>query len=129
LNENIGAQFEEDLSEEFGMERMPGSGNQPWWKLDLAGKGFRFSLKATAAQTATIKASDIDEALTEARKNGEVPAWAYRIDGRDMVMLEKSDFVALCKGELPLYLPSKYSKGAEERVARSKIPAFMRDGN
>lgn len=125
----IGRQFEEELSEEFGLVRIPGSGNQPWWKLDVAGKGFRLSLKATGNKSASIKASDIDEGVVESRKEGDIPLWAYRIDGRDMIMMEKTDFKALCGGDIRLNMPSGRSAGADERVARSKIPAFLRDGD
>jgi len=125
----IGKQFEKDLAEEFGLELVVGSGNQFHSKLDLQGKEARWSLKATSKSSASIKVSDIVEAIqacTNIVGDGSIPLWAYRIDGHDMVMMRKEDFIEFQKGELQLIkqdMDDKY----EQRSTRASVPRLLRD--
>jgi hypothetical protein len=126
---NIGTQFEEDLAHEFGLKLVPGSGNQFHSKLDLHGKGARWSLKATEKASASIKAEDIDEAIRACYNvvgDGSIPLWAYRIKGHDMVMMRKEDFLEFQRGELELtntIVDGKY----QQRAARAMVPRLLRD--
>lgn len=60
---NIGTEFEEDLSKEFGIQKTPSSGNKWYAKMDLFGRGARWSLKATAKKSISIGQDVIDEAV------------------------------------------------------------------
>lgn len=125
---NIGRQFEEDLSEDFGLSRVPGSGNKWYNRLDIKGFKFRWSLKATGKRSASIKSDDIEEAIVVCSEDGSTPLWAYRIDGVDLIMMLKDDFVSFSKGEHESPISVEPSKGSQERKARAKIPALFRDG-
>ena len=129
---SIGAKFETDLSREFGLQRVPGSGNQSHSKLDLVGNGFRWSLKATDRASISIKSSDIAEAVEACfglNGTGETPLWAYRIGDRDMVMMRKEDFAALARGELKAINEERGKEKANERLRRAATPSLLRDGN
>lgn len=129
---NLGQQFETDLSTEFGLTRVPGSGNQSHSKLDLVGQGFRWSLKATRNLSANIKFSDIAEAIEACyglNGTGETPLWAYRIQEEDMIMMRKSDFVALQKGEIRAINEEKGKEKVNERRRLAATPSLLRDGN
>ena len=126
---NIGTQFEEDLAEEFGLKRVPGSGNQFHSKLDIQGKGARWSLKATDNASASIKVSDIVEAINACYNimgSGDMPLWAYRIQGHDMVMMRKEDFMEFQRGELTL-INTQVDEKYQQRVARAHTPRLLRD--
>lgn len=129
---SIGAKFETDLSREFGLQRVPGSGNQSHSKLDLVGNGFRWSLKATDRASISIKSSDIAEAVEACfglNGTGETPLWAYRIGDRDMIMMDKSTFKALCVGDIRPIGEEKGKEKANERLRRAATPSLLRDGN
>lgn len=129
---NIGVDFEKELSKEFGLQRVPGSGNQAHSKLDLSGNGFRWSLKATSSASASIRASDIEEATTASfglNGTGETPLWAYRIQDYDMIMLRKSDFKALCAGDLRPIGVEKGKEKVNERRRLASTPSLLRDGD
>ncbi len=125
----IGKQFEKDLAKEFGLSLVPGSGNQFHSKLDLAGFTARWSLKATDKASATIKLSDIKEAIAACYNivgDGSMPLWAYRIQDQDMVMMRKEDFIELQRGELKLIKEETDDK-YEQRKARAHTPRLLRD--
>ena len=124
---NIGRQFEEDLSKDFGLTRVPGSGNKWYNRLDLKGFGFRWSLKATGKRSASIKSDDIEEAISVCSEDGSTPLWAYRIDGVDLIMMLKDDFKSFAVGEHEVPIETSISKGSEERKARAKIPSLFRN--
>jgi len=127
---NIGTEFEHELSREFGLKRVPGSGNQSHSKLDLTGNGFRWSLKATTKLSASIRSSDIEEAIGACfgiNGTGETPLWAYRVGGYDLVMMRKEDFVALAKGDLKAVSEPVGKEKVLERRRRSDVPQLLRD--
>lgn len=129
---NIGDKFEHDLSIEFGLYRVPGSGNRPVSQLDLYGNGFRWSLKATDASSASIKKKDIAEAIQACfgiNGTGETPLWAYRIQDEDMIMMRKSDFVALQRGEIRAINEEKGKEKVNERRRLASTPSLLRDGD
>jgi hypothetical protein len=90
----FGRDFEEELSEEFGIQKVPGSGNQWYSKLDLKGFAARWSLKSTEKKSISISQSTIDEAIKacyDLSGDSTTPLWAFRIGDRehDMVMMRK----------------------------------------
>jgi len=129
---NIGDKFESDLSNEFGLSRSPGSGNRSVSKLDLYGNGFRWSLKATDAASASIKLADIEEAVEVCfglNGTGETPLWAYRIQDEDMIMMRKSDFIALNAGDMRAIREEKGKEKVDERRRRAATPSLLRNGD
>ncbi len=129
---NIGAKFEEELSTEFGLRRVPGSGNQAHSKLDLYGYGFRWSLKATDNSSCSIKLKDVQEAIQAAyglNGTGETPVWAFRIQDQDMIMMDKDTFKALCTGDIRPIGEEKGQERVNERRARAATPSLFRNGD
>lgn len=131
---NIGRQFEEDLAREFGLNRVPGSGNQLHSKLDVSGKGARWSLKATHKKSITLTQEIIDEALEAClglNGDGSVPIWALRIETSkyDLVVLTKDDFKALQRGDLNVINSERGKEKVEERRRRASVPTLLQDGN
>ena len=132
INLNIGDKFERELSEEFGLSRVPGSGNQSHSKMDLYGLGFRWSLKATSAASAVIKLEDIREAIKASyglNGTGETPLWAFRIQEDDMIMMTKDTFVSLQRGEIQAIGEEKGKEKVNERRRKAAAPSLLQDGN
>ena len=128
---NIGDKFESDLSDEFGLSRSPGSGNRAASKLDLFGLGFRWSLKATSKKSASIKLSDVREAIQASyglNGTGETPLWAFRIQDQDMIMMDKDTFKALCAGEIRPIREEKGKEKVNDRRRKASIPTLFWDG-
>jgi hypothetical protein len=126
---DIGRKFEQDLAKEFGLSLVPGSGNQFHSKLDLHGKGARWSLKATEKASASIKAEDIVEAINACYNilgEGQMPLWAYRIQGHDMIMMRKEDFIEFQRGELEL-IDTQVDEKYQQRAARAQTPRLLRN--
>ena len=131
MNKNLGAEFERELSSEFGLTRVPGSGNKDHSKLDLSGEGFRWSLKSTGKLSASIKSRDIEEAINACyglNGTGETPLWAYRINGHDLVLMRKEDFKALQRGEIKAINEEKGKEKVNERRRLAATPSLLRDG-
>ena len=131
---NTGSNFEEELSKEFGIKRVPGSGNQFHSKLDAHGKGARWSLKATKNKSISIEQKTIDEAVDACfglNGDGSIPVWAFRIgsDEYDLVLLRKEDFIALQRGELNIINEEKGKERVNERRRKASLPALLRDGD
>jgi len=130
---NIGKIFEDDLSKEFGIDKVPGSGNQYHSKLDLKGNGARWSLKATSHKSISVTQDVIDEAVAACESlsgDGSMPLWAFRIgdNSYDMIMMRKEDFKALQAGELKL-IEVETNKKTEQKRLRAKIPRLLRNGD
>ena len=133
MDKNIGTEFEEDLAKEFGLRKVPGSGNQWHSKLDLHGHGARWSLKATSKKSASISADTIDEAVIACYSpsgDGSIPIWAFRIEDKnhDIIALRKEDFVMLQKGELKL-IEDPTPEHIQQKRMRAKTPTLLRDDN
>lgn len=128
---NIGTEFEKDLSREFGINRVPGSGNQFHSKLDLYGNGARWSLKATENKSISISQDVIDEAVAACESlygTGEMPVFAFRIgnENYDMIMVRKDDFKSLQTGDIKI-IEVETNKKTEQRRARAKTPRLLRE--
>jgi len=128
---NIGAKFEEELSKEFEIKKTPGSGNQWYSKLDLFGRGARWSLKATAKKSISIGQDVIDEAVNACERmsgDGSMPLWAFRIgdDKHDIIAMRKEDFKLLQAGELKL-IGEGVKEQVAQRRAKASTPVLFRD--
>jgi hypothetical protein len=126
---NIGLKFEEDLAREFGLRKVSGSGNKWHSRLDLSGRGAKWSLKATSNKSLSISEGIINEAIDACEGiggDGSIPVWAFRIGEHDIISLRKEDFKLLQKGKLKLI-----NEGVKEKVtqrrARAETPSLFRD--
>lgn len=129
-----GREFEDELALEFGLDVVPGSGSQWHSKLDITGKGARWSLKYTEGHSVPLTAVDLYEAVEACEgigADGSMPLWAIRMEKlfgvceTDFVLLRKEDFRSLAAGELELIAPEKPK--AAQRKARAAIPALLRE--
>lgn len=128
LEQNLGFIFEKELAEEFGLEKVPGSGSKWHSKLDLKGNNTRWSLKATSKERWPISVRDLHEAKEQCfgpGGDGSTPIWAARIQGEDYIILRKEDFKLFQNGEIKLI--NEIKTKAAEREARSKVPALLRE--
>lgn len=123
---NIGTEFELDIEKEFGLRRVPGSGSGWKHKLDVQGRGTRWSLKATEKEGFRVDGEMLREAIRETEGVGgtrEIPIWAVRIIGLDdFVIMRKEDWKNMMTSE-PIEIPVSKSR---ERRLRSKIPQLLR---
>lgn len=128
----LGRDFEDELSREFGLEKVPGSGNQWHSKLDLKGRGFRWSLKSTSKDSFSIKKEDIDEAIRACFGQGgdsSIPLWAFRVGDRehDMIMMRKEDFISMQNGDMQKAIETDKSENVKKRKYLASVPKFLRD--
>jgi hypothetical protein len=117
-----GLDFEVDLAVALGVDRVPGSGNQWYSKLDLKGKGFRISAKSSRKHV-IVDNDLIDEAIVGC-DDGTTPLWAIRIPAGDFIMLDLDDFKSLMAGEIEFEIPVTKR---EERKARASVPQLFRE--
>ena len=119
--------FEHDLADDLGLRRVPGSGNQWSHKLDVSGRGTRWSLKYTEKDGYRLSAHDINEALSATASSGEVPIWAVRLENAedDFIIMRKSDWVSFLI-ERTFSIPQTK---AQERRSRSRVPQLLREEN
>ncbi len=120
------------MAEEFGLSLVPGSGNQPWWKLDLSGVKSRWSLKFTGSSSFRLTQDDITEAVEATQGisgDGSIPLWLLRIGSADfdMVVMRKQDFMLMQEGDLQLIGSDAPPRKSDERRARSRVPVLMRE--
>lgn len=128
---NIGTEFEEELSKEFGIAQVSGSGNQWHSKLDLSGRGAKWSLKATSKKSLSISQSIIDEAVHACEAvggDGTIPIWAFRIgeEKYDIIAMRKEDFKLLQQGDVQIISDPVSDQVMQRRVKASK-PSLLRD--
>jgi predicted HNH restriction endonuclease len=129
---DIGREFEKEFANEFGLEQVPGSGNQWHSKLDVKGMGVRWSLKSTRSQYFEIGINDIREMIevTEGPGgNGETPIMAVRLNSggwdEDIIIMRKEDFAAIVTEKKALFSEDKTQ--AKRRLA--DIPELLRDND
>jgi hypothetical protein len=128
-NQIAGRAWEVEFSREFGLSLVPGSGST-WYsgKLDVEGRGARWSLKWTSKDSYRLTKKDIREAV-EATKGiggtGEVPFWAFNIGGEEMIMTRKEDFKQIQSGELKV-IPERRTK-TDIRTKLSDVPILLRE--
>jgi len=119
------------MEQELGLDRVPGSGSVWHSKLDLAGNGTRWSLKATRKHTFNVDDELISEALeavTGPNGDGSIPLWAIRKSAdsprqEDFVLMRKEDFIDITTGHIELARESK----SEARRRLAATPALLRE--
>jgi hypothetical protein len=122
-------EFEEDLAEELGVQRVPGSGSQWHSKLDIKGKGTLWSLKCTGKEGFRIDKKMLLEAILATGGvggTGDIPVWAVRLLGiEDFIIMRKDDFKTLVSDGSFTIEPSK----SQERRNRSRVPQLLRESD
>lgn len=126
---NPGLEFERELSEEFGLERIRGSGSVWHNKLDLRGHEFRWSLKSTGRErhwpiSIIDMTRDIGQCLGPGG-DGSSPIWAARIPLGDFILMRKEDFKLMQQGDIKLIDEDRPQVAA--RKERAKQPELLRD--
>lgn len=123
-----GAEFEVQFSKRLGLRRVPGSGSQWHSKLDVHGKGARWSLKFTTKPSFTITARLIQEARDATMGvggTGEIPMWAICIESLGtFVLMSEDDFTELAAGKITL---ANETSKADARRRRASVPQLLRD--
>ena len=128
--QQLGREFEDDLALEFGLDVVPGSGNQWHSKLDLQGNEARWSLKFTLQNQFPLTYNDLVEAIKACEGtggDGAMPLWAVRfgVSDDDFIILRKDDFKRLAAGELELVNEAKPK--AAQRKAKARVPRLLRN--
>lgn len=126
---NIGTEFENELAKELGLKRVPGSGNQWHNKLDVKGRGTRWSLKATGDSGFRIDASMLREAIDACGGiggTGETPVWAVRIPDGDFIIMRSEDWIRFMKEDAEFSIPQS---SAEKRRSRARQTQLGRNAN
>lgn len=124
-----GRDFEEEMERRLGLDRVPGSGNQPFWKLDLSGLKIRLSLKFTKFKSVPLSADEIDEAVDACLGpggTGDTPAWLTRSCASpdyDLITFRLADVQELFTERRTFFKESKAA--AKERTA--SVPPLLRD--
>lgn len=119
---------EDDLAEKIGLDKTPGSGALPWRKLDLDGRGTKWSLKFTEKESFRVSHDMIREAEEHTfglGGGGEIPMWAVRLqnDQHDFVIMQLDDFLTLFREGVKL----AKGKKSEERRRLASVPILLRD--
>lgn len=122
---NIGTEFEMELADELGLERVAGSGSGWSSKLDVRGRNTRWSLKATSDDGFRVDIKMLREADSVCGGiggTGETPIWAVRINPGDFIIMRKEDWIRFMK-EDSFSVPLSKS---EERRKRASVPQLLR---
>jgi hypothetical protein len=127
--QEIGAEFEQEFIERHGLRSVPGSGNQWHSKLDAAGRGARWSLKATADRGYRITPRDILELLAAngPGEDGAIRLMAVKTAATTefpvvLVVMLEDDFKQISTGQVELFTETKVD--AKRRLA--SIPELLR---
>jgi hypothetical protein len=127
--QKAGRRFEAFWASLFGVKPIKGSGSLWYAKLDVAdGGSILWSCKHTDNQSFRISSELMQEAqkaiLGQGGVGGDtIPGIATSVDGEVYVTLRAEDFLKIFQ-EDSKWIPQ--SKGEEKR-ARSRIPALLRD--
>ncbi len=130
-----GREFEKDLSQEFGLKQVPGSGSVWHSKLDLSGHDVRWSLKFTTRKICPIRYEDFEEGLEACYGvggDGSTPIWAARIEplNEDFIIMRKEDFKLMQMGyEKLMNIISEDKPQVAARKRRASQPELLREDN
>lgn len=133
---NIGTQFEKLFAKLFGGKEVPGSGNQPFRKMDTEqGTFILWSLKATSQESFRITKKDLDEVYEAVRGLGGVGSGTVAglaicfVEGDEptssdkiFAVLDMDDYVMQLKEKPEIFSPSK----ADIKYAKAKVPQLLR---
>lgn len=124
-----GFEFEEEMAELLGLEQQPGSGNTPWYKLDLTdGSSILLSLKWTGKKSFPLSDGlmhEVDRAVSApGGVGGDTLGGALiGVGGRAILCMDVRDVVRMLQEKRRLGMQSK----AEARRERARIPQLMRE--
>jgi hypothetical protein len=123
-----GINFEKRFSKKYQSERVPGSGNGVFYKMDSKNSKFLWSLKHTSKKSYTFKSDDLKEVQKEVYGPGGigldyVPAMAIELEGEVYCLLLIDDMVKLLEQNIKVYNTDK----AREKRERAKTPRLLRE--
>lgn len=123
-----GIAFEKRFSKKYESDRVPGSGNGVFYKMDSKNSKFLWSLKYTSKKSYSFKKEDFEEVKNEVYGPGGigleyVPAMAIELEGEAYCLLLMDDLVKLLEENIKVYNTNK----AKEKRERAKTPRLLRD--
>jgi len=132
----IGTLFERLFSKLFGAKEVPGSGNQPFRKMDTESGAFiLWSLKATNKKSFSITRKDLDEVYEAVRGLGGVGSDTVAglaicfVEGDEpkptdkiVAVIDIHDYVAQLEQKPEIFKPDK----STSKYARAAIPQLFR---
>lgn len=132
----IGGLFEKMFAKLFGAKEVPGSGNQPFRKLDTEqGSFILWSLKATHKKSFSVTKKDLEEAYEAVRGLGGVGSDTIAglaicfVEGDEpkptdkiVVVLDIHDYISQLKEKPEIFKASK----SDEKYARAAVPQLLR---
>lgn len=125
-----GRAFESEVADDFGLERVPGSGNR-LFKLDLTAGELRLSLKHTDSASVRVDErmlQELEDATSGPGGAGahQTGALVVRIGALDRVVavIDWQDLVALLKSDA---VGSIDSTKDEQRRAAVELPTLLRE--
>ena len=123
-----GIAFEKRFSKKYESNRVPGSGNGVFYKMDSKDSKFLWSLKHTSKKSYTFKSEDLEEVKKEVYGPGGIgleyiPAMAVELEDEVYCLLLMDDLVKLLEQNIKVYNTNK----AKEKRERAKTPRLLRD--
>ena len=123
-----GREFEGSFSGKYGGDKVPGSGNGKFFKLDVRDSKFLWSLKWTGKKSFSFKKSDLKEVEDEVYGPGGlgheyVPGLATELEGEIYATIKMDDLVKLLEQDVKIFQPDK----ATVKRQRANTPSLMRD--
>lgn len=128
--------FETLFAKKYKSKKVPGSGNQPFRKMDIEGNSLLWSLKATKNESFRITKKDLKEVYDAVKGSGGVggtiiPGLAICfVEGDEpkpsdkiMAIIDMDDLVAISEQEIKLFELSK----SKEKQSIAKIPSLFRE--
>ena len=132
----IGRKFESLFAKLFGGTEVPGSGNQPFRKMDIEGDSLLWSLKATKKESFRLNKKDLKEVYEAVRGPGGVggsviPGLAICfVEGEEpstkdeiFAVIPMNDLVALFEDEAKIFENTK----PKEKLKKTEIPTLFRE--
>ncbi len=123
-----GHDFEEEVNDLLDGQLQPGSGNQPFKKLDIDKQEFIVSCKWTSKASIRVDAPMLSDALLASLGpggTGQVPLWVLGIEGAQMpplALLRLTDLIALLEAEVKVFTPSK----STTKIAEASMPQLFK---
>ena len=123
-----GRNFEDRFTKKFQSDKVPGSGNGIYFKMDAKNSKFLWSLKHTSKKSFSFKKEDFDEVKAEVYGPGGIgidyiPAMAIEIEGEVYSLLLMNDLVKLIEQDIKVYTPNK----AKQKREKAKTPRLLRE--
>jgi hypothetical protein len=123
-----GRAFEVEFAKRIGASPVPGSGNKWYSKLDVSGRGVRWSCKLTRKASYRLTKDDLSEtfdATGAGGGDGSIPAMVLRVGSPeyDVVVMRVDDFLSIVTERVTLMTESK----ADQKIRRAHTPILFRE--